>query len=265
MSIIWLSSYPGSGASRFRIFMANILRISDQEKLSRFLPAAADCKLFRQAVGYDAEDLTDQEIAWIRPQVYEYHADGSSEDLLYNIHDRYEIINGQPNIPLEESQAILYMARNPLDLTVHLMRTQNCSVSQAISILGNEEHIIFDGEDGYTRHLRQELDSWSGHVKSWLNLGHLHLEILRYEDLMTDPITCFAESADLMGLRLRATTLIAVLGQDGAAYRAMTHGVNAWTKVLGDKDIESIIKDHGPMMKVLGYLDDRGEPVRSFS
>ena len=74
-NIIWLASYPKSGNTWFRVFLANFLRDADEavdiNHLNMMLIASARW-LFDAATGVEASDLTPEEIERWRPAVYEH-------------------------------------------------------------------------------------------------------------------------------------------------------------------------------------------------
>ena len=71
--IIWLASYPKSGNTWFRVFLTNLLRDADTPASINELestPIASARGIFDNNIGFEASDLTADEIDRLRPELY---------------------------------------------------------------------------------------------------------------------------------------------------------------------------------------------------
>ena len=73
VGIVWIASYPKSGNTWVRAFLANYVANGDQpvdiNALSDFGHSDGNVKPYEMATGRSFSSLTDQEIASIRPRV----------------------------------------------------------------------------------------------------------------------------------------------------------------------------------------------------
>ena len=116
------------------------------------------------------------------------------------------------------------------------------------------------------------LGSWSHHVASWADLASARILVLRYEDLVADPVTQFARAAGLLGLggdrgRIERAvanasfeTLASLERSDGFAeasdktsrfFRAGR--ADQWREVLAPAQAERIEARHRAQMARFGY------------
>ncbi|NJK96875.1 MAG: sulfotransferase domain-containing protein, partial [Bacteroidales bacterium] len=120
--IIWLASYPKSGNTWFRAFLANLLHPGDKPADINELeggPIASSRALFDEATGLSSSDLTPAEIENLRPFVYRYIARNSTEIIFHKIHDAYTLTSeGVALVPAEATRCAIYFVRNPLDVAV---------------------------------------------------------------------------------------------------------------------------------------------------
>ena len=90
--IIWLASYPKSGNTWFRGFLTNLLRDADTpasiNELER-TPIASARGVFDNNMGFEASDMTADEIDRLRPELYIHLAENAKEPLFMKIHDAY--------------------------------------------------------------------------------------------------------------------------------------------------------------------------------
>lgn len=201
-NIIWISSYPKSGNTWIRVFLDNIRSGSDQpadiNRLS-ISKIASSRTLFDQYAGVNSSDLNEDEIERYRPKVYRLLAAESVEDMLIKVHDAWKLNSIHEAIfPSEITKAVIYIIRNPLDIVVS--GAFHNSVNLEISIERvNSDYSLCDKKDRLYNQLRQELQSWSNHVISWIDQSGLPLIVVRYEDLVNDPISNFKSIMSFLG------------------------------------------------------------------
>lgn len=144
-------------------------------------------------------------------------------------------------------------------------------LDEAIDFMGSETAVIVPSGQGQGQH-EQRLASWSAHVASWLAATPTPL-LVSYERLSADPAAVLAEVATHCGIgaapdavaravdanrfdRLQAEERAKGfrLGQaEGRTF--FRRGVaGGWRDTLSATQAERILRDHGPMMKQLGYL-----------
>jgi len=90
--IYWLASYPKSGNTWFRVFLANLRREKSEPvdiNQLNIIGIASARELFDKMTGLKGADLTQKEIERLRPRVYEEMLKEAEESLFLKIHDAY--------------------------------------------------------------------------------------------------------------------------------------------------------------------------------
>ena len=276
--IFWLSSYPKSGNTWFRIFLANLLNTSDEpiDLNSLNTGAIASARGWAdQALGFDSADLSHDDLDKLRPAIYTWHTENSEGISHHKIHDAYTYLdNSQPLIPLEGCLGAIYFIRNPLDVAISFASHSHCSIDQAIEHMGNKEYAFCQGKYRQHNQLRQRLLSWSLHVQSWVTAKDLNLLVLRYEDMMLDPLATFTKAVQFLQLNFSPNDIAQALDhskierlqqlEKESGFREKPAKmaqffrkgvVGDWINTLTSVQIKQIIADHAPVMAEYGYLD----------
>lgn len=281
--IFWLSSYPKSGNTWFRIFLANLLKLSIENNpvyLNHVVHMindhiTTDRTWVEKACGFNTSQLTDDELDALLPELYtRYHAQ-QTEITYHKIHRAYTYVNGhQPLIPLNQCLGAIYFIRNPLDISISLANHFNFSIDDAIQMMGDKSYAL------YYYSLRQLLFSWSMHVESWIQTKAYNLFVLRYEDMIMNPLESFTRAVNF--LKLDASSQLIEQALSHASFDKLQQFENDvgfvdkpsqlkhffrkgimgdWQTTLSEKQIQKIIMDHGYVMQKFGYLNQNNEPI----
>jgi len=145
--IYWLASYPKSGNTWFRAFIANLQRGQDAEIDINALDTgeiASSRGWLDELLGFDSADLRAEEIERLRPEVYRWTVTKEAKDLSYHkIHDAYlRLDNGEPLVSREATRGALYILRNPLDVAISASHHWGCSIDEAIHRMGKSDFEI---------------------------------------------------------------------------------------------------------------------------
>lgn len=275
--IVWLASYPKSGNTWFRVFLTNLRRDDatpvDINALD-VTPMASARFLFDGAVGYEAGDLTPDEVDLLRPRVYEHLATTATETLCMKIHDAYTLTaTGEPLVSPTATRGALYFLRNPLDVCVSFAHYSACDVEPIIHAMANPVYALAGRSDGLPDQLRQRLLSWSQHVLSWVDEAPFPVLVVRYEDMHRQPLETFTQAAAFAGLphdpqhiarALRQSAFTELQQQERAhgfhekAPRAAAFfrqgTIGSWRTHLTPAQAARLIADHGAVMRRFGYL-----------
>lgn len=283
--ITWLASYPKSGNTWFRTFLANFRSDADKPASINALaegPIASHRQVFDEFVGYDSGDMTPDEIDHLRPEVFLQLARESVEPLFCKVHDAYTFLpDGRPLIPPEATAGALYFIRNPLDVVVSFAHHNAYEdLDRAIHDLAEESGTIGMARITEATQLRQKLLSWSSHVTSWVDAPGLRVHVMRYEDMKLRPEETFGAAARFVGLpddpaRLRKA--IEFSRFEEMKQQEEKHGfgermprarsffrkgeIGSWREKLSPAQAARVVADHAAVMRRFGYLDDRGEVV----
>ncbi|MEJ0043190.1 MAG: sulfotransferase domain-containing protein [Rhizomicrobium sp.] len=286
--IVWLASFPKSGNTWLRIFLANLRAKNagpiDINTLFEYGSIASSRVEFEAETLLDSGLLSHDDIDSLRPCVYRTMAAQSDELRWIKVHDAYtETVEGEPLLGRNTARAAIYLVRDPRDVAISLAFHINASVDEAIELMNAPDGALCLPRDGLMPQLRQKLTGWSGHVRSWLEQTDVAVHMTRYEDLVADPFAGFG--AMLRFVEISATTeeiehavrsaqfaeLQRQESESGfrerislAAPFFRTGGIGGWRAVLTPEQVREIERCHGAVMARLGYelqaFAARGEP-----
>ncbi len=279
VGIVWIASYPKSGNTWVRAFLANYVANGDQpvdiNALSDFGHSDGNVKPYEMATGRSFSSLTDQEIASIRPRVQMVLSANGSHTAV-KTHAAIGTVHGAPTINMAVTSSAIYVVRNPLDVVLSYADHYGLSHAQAADALVSPATAIARSTTTAPEHL----GDWATHVRSWTGTLSPILKVLRYEDMQQAPEQAFAAALPLMGLtpdptRLRKAVENAsfkeLSSQESAAgFREKSSsqerffrsgGSGHWRSQLAPDLIEKLIVKLQPEMQRFGYLDGSGRPV----
>lgn len=282
--IVWLASYPKSGNTWFRCFLTNLLRDSDEPASINELestPIASARGIFDENVGFEASELTADEIDRLRPELYCHLAETAEEPLFMKIHDAYTLLaDNRPLIPTEATAGAIYLVRNPLDVAVSFSHHSGWDYDTAIDAMARDTFTFCNRSDRLDNQLRQKILSWSGHLLSWVDGAPFPICLLRYEDMKATPLDTFTRAVRFTKLPYTTEQIKKALAfstfdilqkqeeADGfqekcaAAKRFFRKGeIGSWREELTREQAARIVADHGAVMRRFGYLDENGEIV----
>lgn len=282
--IFWLASYPKSGNTWLRIFLANYrqgeggpVNINDVKSI----PIASARSLFDNITGVEASDLTADEIERLRPQVYDFMSREAKEDLFMKVHDAYlHNDEGAPLFSANATAGAIYIIRNPLDVSLSFSHHAMSDIDTTISRMADETYAFCANPERLHNQLRQKLLSWSGHVKSWIGATGINLHVMRYEDMKRTPVETFAAMLRFCKMgddRPRIEQALAHSSFDELQKQEKERGfkekppraasffrkgeIGGWREQLSERQVRKILSDHGDIMRQFGYLDQDGHPA----
>ena len=276
-NMIWLASYPKSGSTWFRIFLSNLFSGSDQPVHINHLAEtiiSSNRVVIDNYLGMHSSELSVEETNNFRPHVFKRFSEEQKGLVYVKTHEAWMRNSlGEPIFPEEITKGVLYLIRNPLDIAISYAHHNNEPVDRTISGINNEVYSICEQKDRIFVQTQQVITSWSGHVRSWILESGLPVRVIRYEDMLQDPMVSFKNAIEFLDLRYEDEeiaqainhstfdTLKAMEIKDGFAERGNRseaffrngragEGVSA----LSDTQIGEVVKTHGEMMKRFGYL-----------
>lgn len=272
-NIVWLASYPKSGNTWLRAFLANL--VADRgvavplAELSNHCDDEALPERFSELAGKPSHELDIGAISALRPRVQARIAAARSGSVFVKTHNMSGSFDGHPLHNPEVGVAAIYVVRNPLDVAVSMTHHFGLSADQAIAWLGNENAAT--GNDN--RYVTQVLGSWSQHVAGWADQAGPRMLVLRYEDLLEKPAKAFGKVANLVAPGIdrqrveRAIrhagfkTLAGMERRDGFIERSEHAGhffragvAGQWRQALDREQVQRVIADHRAQMARFKYL-----------
>lgn len=283
-NLVWIASYPKSGNTWFRAFLANYLSDSDGPVNINNLkesPIFSCGNLFEQITGVDPAYLKPSEYDRLRPEIFAWES-AQREDLVFHkVHDAFvQIQEGKSLIPAEETLAAIYFIRNPMDVAVSFASHLGAEPGKVIENMANEKYSLGAQGNRWRAQLRQRLLTWSLHVESWTGHGLFPVKVMRYEDIIRDPYWAFYSVLTFLGIdpdpdRMEKGVKFSAFGQlkqqeeatgfnekPASSQTFFRKGVaGSYKEILNDAQIQKIIDEHCIVMTKFGYLTKDKKPV----
>ena len=272
-NIVWLASYPKSGNTWMRAFLANLVANKQDPvalaDLPRYCDDEARPEYFSALAGRPSTELSLAEIIALRPKVHAAIAASSRGTRFVKTHNYAGQIDGHPLHNPAVTAGAIYVVRNPLDVAVSMTHHFGIGADEAIERLGNEQ-VATQNEAQF---VTQVLGSWSLHVKGWADLAGDRVLVLRYEDLLEKPAKHFAKAARLVGIgqdRARIECAIKHAAFHSLSSMEKKHGfvevsdkttrffregkMNQWREALSREQVMRVVETHREQMARFGYV-----------
>jgi hypothetical protein len=271
-SIVWLASYPKSGNTWLRVFLANYLYNAEKpvpiNQIHRIGLGDSNSKAYRAVTKEVLDPRNVMQSLRIRPNVLKSITNNKADINLVKTHCENGIAFGSILIPPELTRSAVYIMRNPLDMIVSYASHYGNTMDEAIKGIARKDNSLLGGGDT----VYQFLGSWSNHVIGWTKARKFPVLALRYEDMLKDPHTAFDRVVHHIGLpidrdRLERSVRFSdfklmqeqesktsfVENSDNQEKFFRSGKVDQWKTELTDEQVSHIIRDHGRVMKKFGY------------
>lgn len=274
--LLWLASYPKSGNTWLRIFLANLAAGSSAPVDINCLTTTqfAARELWDDLVGWETSELLPSEREALRLPAQIALA-ARMPDAAVKTHEVFaDPQDGNPRFAAAAARAVLYIVRNPLDVAVSLSHHNGESLDEAISFM-NDSRAALAAEPN-ARQEYQLICDWSVHVRSWADAPNMPVCVLRYEDMLAAPERTFLRAAQVAGGRSDPEEIARAIAQSrfvelqrqeterGFVERMANrpffrHGRSGgWRGLLTARQVGRIIERHADTMRRFGYLDSDG-------
>ena len=272
-NIVWLASYPKSGNTWLRAFLANLIANRSEpvplNELSAYAADEANPDLFSEIGASPSSGFDIDAIAQLRPQVHAAIAQRSQGTCFVKTHNMFGSFDGHTLHNMEVTAGAIYIVRNPLDVAISMTHHFGIGLDEAIERLGNEQ--VATAND--SQFVTQILGSWSRHVQSWTGVAHDRFLVLRYEDMLEKPTKAFVKVAKFVGIgsdRARIERAVRHARFSSLAGLEKAHGfieasdkgtrffrkgrANEWREALSREQVQRIVADHREQMLRFGYV-----------
>ena len=273
----WLASYPKSGNTWVRLALWSLKNggapIDFSDRLD-FGHIATSRPGFERALGIESSDLSREEIANLRPSSYETRAEAATTPLFCKVHDGCDRTPaGVPLFPPETTLGVIHIVRDPRDVALSFAHHTGWTVDRTIAFMAKPYWSQPPQQSWLDDHLPFLLPDWSSHAESWLGApGRQPPLLVRYEDLLTDPLAGLDRMARYIGwpsdeallertvAATRFQTLREAEQRQGfiertrRADRFFRRGeAGSWRGSLSEAQARRIETDHATLMVRLGY------------
>ena len=272
-SIVWLASYPKSGNTWTRIFLANYLTNAKEpvpiNQVHKFGMGDSIPKTYRMVGGANVDTMNVNATLGLRDRVLRGIVANNADVNLVKTHNINKPALGTVLIPEQFTRSAIYIMRNPLDLVLSYARHYGMSIDDTITAISHPDHVNQPDETT----VFQFLGSWSDHVESWTKATPFPTCVLRYEDMLADPHGAFARVLQNIGVPVDPERLDRAVKhssfkevsrqekKDGFAERSRHSKTffskgksDNWKTELTEEQVSRIRKAHRKVMKKHGYF-----------
>ena len=183
--IIWIASYPKSGNTWTRTFLANYFmpkgEAPDINSLRRFTTGDARQDIYDRTAVRPFASADFDEWLMMRPKVLNIIAASKPGHHFVKTHCKIDRIGPYDLIPPQVTAAAVYALRNPFDVAPSLARHLSVAIDDAITFM--EDPAAVNATD---TNIFEVLGRWDRHIASWTEAKGLPLHVMRYEDLSAD-------------------------------------------------------------------------------
>jgi hypothetical protein len=228
-------------------------------------------KPYERHLGKPVTEVDRAEIARVRPTVQAEIAADTEGLALVKTHHALVSDRGVPAINFAVTSGAIYIVRNPLDVALSYAHHLGSDVDYAI-----EEMALRNKETGVTGKSVYEIyGSWSQHVESWTRRPHRAIHIMRYEDMLADPMAVFGALTRHLLLSPAAEQLAAAIERSSFATLKQQEDMDGfsekpdsserffregkagqWRRRLTPRQVHAIVNAHHSQMRRFGYLTD---------
>ena len=267
--LVWLASYPKSGNTWVRAFLHNYIVNEETPHSINSLVDFSVAECAAAFFGPPGEVMEPRAVQAKRPLVHE-QLTGLHDDLVFvKTHNANLSVHGADLCTPGPTAGAIYIVRDPRDVAVSYAAYTGKSVDEIIDFMGQDG--AANASDGVQ--VFELLSSWSGHALSWVAAPRRLL--VRYEDLIADPVRGFGRIIRFLGARDAApeperlaraisfSSFTTLSGQEerqgyqasgakgGKFFRAGKAG--GWREQLTPEQAAKIWSAHGPVMGKFGY------------
>lgn len=273
-TLVWLASYPKSGNTWLRGFLANYLFHVEGpagfEHIQRVSSGDASAASYRELAGRDPHSLPLGEHMQTRHRHLARIAQNGAPVNFVKTHAPVASFGSAALIPHQVTRQAIYLLRHPLDMLVSYADHWGIGLEAAAGQIGNATNSI--PASGKT--VVQFLGSWSDHVNSWTETTAFPVLTLRYEDMLRDPEAAFEKVLHHIGAPVDKPTLrqaiehssfdtmAALETETGFDERSpsqerffRTGKSGQWRELVPATIADKVVAQHSTVMRKFGYLE----------
>ena len=277
--IIWISSYPKSGNTWMRYFIANYffnnIRINDPNIIKK-IKAFPNTEILRKISSKDEiiDNPYDISKYWIKSQELIKIANGNI--CFLKNHNALANIKNHPFTNETHSLSCIYIIRDPRDVVVSYAKYKNMNYDRAIKDICCKE-LLYTLSKKHVFPRVDILGSWKYHFLSWKNgMNKMPKIFVKYEDLINDSYGNFYKVIDflskILGFKINTEQIefsikcssfknlkkfenkMGFFENESKSDFFRSGKVGNWKNELSISQIKHIETEFKSEMKLLGYL-----------
>jgi hypothetical protein len=272
-NIVWLASYPKSGNTWARIFLANYLLGASEpvpiNQVHRIGIGDSVAGAYKAVAGGRYDPLDTIGHLRLREKVLRAIAGNGSDMNFVKTHNAKDHAFGFELIAPRYSRSAVYIIRDPLDVVVSYARHYGQTPAQAAKSLSRPDNTT----SADATSVKQYLGDWSDHVTGWTSTSDFPVHVMRYEDMKADPQAAFATLLGFLGIPVDSERLerairfssfdemqrqesVTPFIERSANLERFFHTGKAgqWMTALAPEDVAFLRERHGRVMTKHGYL-----------
>jgi hypothetical protein len=272
-NIVWLASYPKSGNTWLRAFLANLLADARAplafDAWLQYAVDEANPERFSRISGLPSTQLDISALCRLRAGVHVDIAGVARGSVFVKTHNLAGSFDGNPLQNWQVTAGAVYVLRNPLDVCISFAAHFGLSLDDAIARMADPN--LATSNDALF--VSEIVGSWSQHVLGWTALAARGVLVLRYEDMLDKPLKAFTRVARMVGLGDdRARIQRAIAFSDFRQLRQMERNngfreaassdvpffrsgrAKQWRERLTRAQVTQLIGSHREAMQRFGYL-----------
>ena len=206
----YIVSYPKSGNTWCRIFITELLRLTE-DNLGEALNLNQDIETGAIAssriwiddqLGVNSCDLSFSELDPLRGRAGASAWLFAVGERFHKVHDAFQSPDslGRPIVSTAGCAGVVYILRHPEDVAVSLSHFFSWPFERCVDFLLDSDASLRRGDHIGRSQVRQYMGRWDQHVCSWADQTQLPVLILRYEDMLAKGVETFTGLATFLGL-----------------------------------------------------------------
>ena len=196
--IIWLPSYPKSGNTWVRAFLAAYLYTPDglfDFKLLNKIGEFPDHNILNKFMdSKDFHNLGEVSKHWIKVQE---SINQSNKTIFLKTHSAFCNINKNAFTNNNNSLAFIYLVRDPRNVILSISNHFGTTHEESFNTITNERYIIYP-EINKQMIPATLIGSWNKHYSSWKNCNSINKIIIKYEDLINNTKETFKKIVNFL-------------------------------------------------------------------
>jgi hypothetical protein len=272
--ILWLASYPKSGNTWMRAFLANLILDSaaplSLARIGEVCPSEPAEVWFRPFAQGKVADLPAREIAALRVKAQERVVSLNRNVVPMKTHSYLGEDCGHPIFSMSATFGAVYIVRDPRDVAISAADHFGKTLEEMIEMMADP---LATGMPMPGVIVHELQSSWSNHVESWTKWNHPGIFVVRYEDLLADPLDQFGRIARHFGIATDPARIARAVesssfkqlqkmeAEQGFVERSLhserffrAGRAGGWQEKLTPEQARRIESDHAAQMKRYGYL-----------
>lgn len=272
--IYWIASYPKSGNTWMRAFIAAVINGGEAVNINRLEEVVSDDNVgpfYQSFLPGPIAKASLRDLARVRPFAQRAMAASARGFLLLKTHNLLSMHLGTPTVTTDVTAGAIYIVRNPLDVAVSYSAFRARDYDETIDAMLESGRVL----PKPVHAAYHVAGSWSENVQSWTQRPHDRLLVLRYEDMLANPLACFTRVVRLLKMDVSDAVIekaIEATRFDVLQAAEARHGFleqvkdspaffrsgksDVWRDALTDAQVARLLRGCEEQMRRFGYWED---------